>query len=404
MPVTLSQGWIVLSKSVLDICYSEPTKGDDRLAFILGHELSHQLHDDLWHLNFFQQDVLYSNFPPDLLAKMQNEFSKPAHLLAKELRADQHGIIYAAMAGFNPYAIVTEDDRINFFADWISALPLRPSSNQFPLIFQQRVAKLKAHLRHVIDQTAIFQVGLWSYYAGDYPQAIQAFVHFRDFFPGREVVHNLATSHHRLALQIYQAWKPDQRPIPFHLSMEIDSETRASMIYHANRTSRFRNLEEPVPSETLFRNHLDNAIRLYQDALRLDPSYVPSALNLGSTLILRGLQATGVKRQADLAGAIMWLSRALSDQPNNAAILTNLGVALFYEERYNQAKSHLVQARTFSPDYAAPVCNLEHIARIEHREAEARNYQRLCRQLLFPRSTLQPNTDQITMLDSLKFL
>ena len=36
-------------------------------------------------------------------------------VLAKEIEADEHGIIYAAMAGFNTSAIITEDQKVNFF-------------------------------------------------------------------------------------------------------------------------------------------------------------------------------------------------------------------------------------------------------------------------------------------------
>ena len=247
LPFALPQGWIILSKGVLDICYREPIKGDDRLAFILGHELSHQLSGDVWHLRFFQAVDASSrqqNLPPELLAELQRAAFNTEQGVQRELHADERGIIYAALAGFDPHAIVTADDSVNFFAEWVSALP-RDIFNESPsdsirLTPQKRAAMLKNRLHEVLDQTAAFHAGLWWYYAGDYPQAIQAFKHFRELFAGREVIHNLATSHHRLALQMYQAWQPDQRPVPFHMSMagldrgighfmlfEVDSKARA---------------------------------------------------------------------------------------------------------------------------------------------------------------------------------
>lgn len=101
-----------------------------------------------------------------------------------------------------------------------------------------------------------------------------------------------------------------------------------------------------------------------------------AARNLGSALIVRGIHASGAKRQTDLAGAVMHLSRALIDAPNDAATLTNLGVAFFYGRQPDRARENLTQAKDSAPHYAAPVCNLGHIARIEHREAEAQGYQR----------------------------
>src|SRR6516162_172233 len=53
-PMALPDGGIILSKGALDICYQEPTRGDDRLAFVLAHELAHQFKDDFWHMKFFQ--------------------------------------------------------------------------------------------------------------------------------------------------------------------------------------------------------------------------------------------------------------------------------------------------------------------------------------------------------------
>lgn len=380
LPIALSQGWIVLSKRVLDICYREPNKGDDRLAFILGHELSHQLLGDVWHLRFFQ-GVANDRLAQHLLDDVRHQFSKTEHVLARELRADESGIIYATMAGFDPHAIITEDNRVNFFVDWVRALnPSFPADQLHPTL-RQRAEELKAHLRRVVDQTALFQAGLWWYYAGDYPQAIQAFTQFRSLFPSREVIHNLATSHHRLALQMYRAWKPGQSPVPFQMSMAIDPETRASKIYQMNRTARFRSLSEPVDRETLFRQHLDQAIQLYNEALQLERSYVASARNLGNALIVRGIQGTGADRQADLSEAVMRLSRALKYKSTDAAILTTLGVAFYYEGRIDRAKTYLQQARSLAPGHAAPICNLGQIAQREDRHTETQHYQRQCQQL-----------------------
>lgn len=54
LPIAIPDGSIILSKKVLERCYRDTRWGDDRLAFILGHELAHQLKDDFWHMQFFQ--------------------------------------------------------------------------------------------------------------------------------------------------------------------------------------------------------------------------------------------------------------------------------------------------------------------------------------------------------------
>ena len=396
LPIALPQGWIVLSQRVLEMCYQEPTRGDDRLAFILAHELSHHLSGDLWHLRFFQAVEAASDqqiVEPALLIQLQRGATMTEHVLARELQADERGIIYAAMAGFDPHAIVTADNSVNFFADWVRALDpdrIKGSSlDQLRPTPQERAAALKTHLRQVVNQTAAFEAGLWWYYAGDYPQAIEAFDHFRGLFPGREVLHNLAASHHRLALQLHQAWKPDKPAVPFRMSMTIDPETRASEMYLDNRSQASRGEVASADAARLFREHLDDAIRLYREVLQLDESYVSSARNPGSALIVRAVHSTGANRQADLAETVMTLSRALRYQPSDVAILTNLGVAFFYEGQRDRAKMSLNQARTLAPAYAAPVYNLGHIARIEQREAEVQRYRRQYQRLSNSHSQLQ---------------
>jgi hypothetical protein len=122
LPIALPDGSIILSRGVLDICYREPAWGDDRLAFVLAHELAHQLNDDFWHMRFFQAFEAAtppgwspSQSSPTVLADMRRTTSDTEAILARELRADERGILYAVVAGFNPHAIVTADRSVNFF-------------------------------------------------------------------------------------------------------------------------------------------------------------------------------------------------------------------------------------------------------------------------------------------------
>jgi tetratricopeptide (TPR) repeat protein len=386
LPIALPDGGIILSKRVLDIAYQDPARGDDRLAFVLAHELAHQLNDDFWHMRFFQAleaSRANTQVAPEFLEEIRQTVSPTEHVLARELQADERGIIYAALAGFNTQAIVAEDHRVNFFADWVRALdptrlggvatgPLRPTP-------QERAEALRSYLRRVVDKTALFQVGLWFYYAGDYPQAMRAFEDFRAFFPGREVHHNLAASHHQLALQAYQAWKKNRPAFPFQLPLAIDPLTRASRIYlEGPKRGGAGGLTEPA---AIFHHHLDEAIALYREALAYDAAYTPSAVNLGCALMMRGVQAEVRGPNADVFEAVSILRRALDGDPNSPAILNSLGVALFYVQQPDEAKDHLTRARTSAPTYAAPVFNLGQLAHTEKREVEARRYWQTYEQL-----------------------
>ncbi len=380
LPIAIQDGWIILSKGVLERCYRHPKWGDDRLAFILAHELAHQLQDDLWHIRFFE--ALKGAVSPEFLSEIQRGTNETSHVLARELQADEHGIIYAAMAGFNTQAIVSGNHDVNFFTDWVQALDPRRiigvPVDRRDSTAQRRAEALRAALRRVGDETVAFQAGLWFYYAGNYPQAIRAFDHFRTVFPSREVHHNLAVSHHQLALQAYRKWQPKAQTFPFHLSLAIEPLTLASQIY----LGRTRGLGNELTRQ--FHQHLKEAIRWYREALSQDATYTPAALNLGAAFVLRGVHAPKPGLHPDFAEAISILSRALEHAPQSAELLNNLGVALFYDERAKRAQTTLTQARTLAPAYAAPVFNLAMMARAEQRDAEARRYQRLYQTLAPP--------------------
>ena len=118
LPISIPDGWIILSTGTLDICYRDPVRGDDRLAFVLAHELAHQLKDDFWHMKFFQALEASKIQGPQhqkVLEEVRDIASSAEQVLAKELQADEQGIVYASLAGFNTNTIVTQNDAVNFF-------------------------------------------------------------------------------------------------------------------------------------------------------------------------------------------------------------------------------------------------------------------------------------------------
>lgn len=360
----IPDGWIVLSKGVLDLCYKDPIRGADRLAFVLAHEIAHQLKDDFWHMRFFQAIELSRERDPrhqKTLDEVQGIASLTDKVLAKELQADEHGIIYASLAGFNANAIVTEDEKVNFFEEWVRALDLArvsgvhmDPSHPSP---KQRAEAVKARLIQVLSNVELFDLGFLFYQAGDYHRAILAFKEFLRYFPGREVYHNLAISHHQLALKYYRRWKGDEEPIPFKLSLTADPHTRATEITLRSR----RYCANPA---ALFQMHIESAIELYEKAILLDPSYLLSYSNLGSALIVKG----------EFYEAIAKLKKALRIDENYAEALNNLGVAFFCAENLAKAKDSLFKAHNLNPAYDAPLFNLGKIAYEEKKEVEAKKY------------------------------
>lgn len=226
LAIALPDGGIVISRKVLDVCYGEPDKGDDRLAFILAHEIAHQLKDDFWHLRFFAAVELSRKGRPEDAAAI-DEVRRIAALsrepLLKEMQADEYGIVYASMAGFDTRAIVAEDDGVNFFRYFAAALDpgnirgaVPDSDHPAPEV---RAAAVKARLRQVLEEVDLFDLGLLFYQSGDFPSASRLFTDFLRSYPSREVFHDLATCHHQIALGLYDEWKGEFSGLPFNLSL-----------------------------------------------------------------------------------------------------------------------------------------------------------------------------------------
>jgi tetratricopeptide (TPR) repeat protein len=210
---------------------------------------------------------------------------------------------------------------------------------------------------------------------------VRAFEYFLEFFPAREVYHNLALSHHLLALQAYQLWKPKTPVLPFQLDLAVEPVTRASQIYVNAQTQRGAASAAP---DALFRRHLDESIALYRQALTLDASYTPAALNLAHALIVRGIQTQAQGLSADVVEAqavLLRLQQSGSNEQLMPQLLNALGVVSFYAERLSEAERLFTRVRTLAPADAAPVLNLAYLAQVTKRPADAKHYQRVYQQL-----------------------
>jgi tetratricopeptide (TPR) repeat protein len=361
LAIALPDGGIVISRQVLDICYQEPENGDDRLAFILAHEIAHQLKDDFWHLKFFAAVELSQKEKPgdaaviDEVKKIASHSEEP---LLKELQCDEYGIVYASMAGFDTRAIVFQDDKVNFFRYFAAALDpgnikgaVRDPEHPSP---DARAAAVKARLVQVLEEVDLFDLGLLFYETGDFEKAAALFSEFLRYYPSREVYHNLAACHHRIAQKCYREWKGPDKDYPFPLALAVESETRARKI-----TLR----GAPKPDwEALFKDHIGKAVEFYRMALGQDPSYWPSANNLGCALLL----------QDNAYEAVAVLQKALQNAPDSVLVLNNLGVAFYRAENPQKAKEKLQAALKISPAYDAPLYDLGMIAWLDNDKAEAK--------------------------------
>ncbi len=305
---SLADGSIILSKNGLEFCYKNQSFeiGDARIAFVIGHELAHQFNGDFWHYKFLHtaEDDKESMRTFQDIKELAR---KPEMLLAKEIQADQYGIIYATLAGYNSDEIISEDK--NFFLEWAEREnPYTHSGKDILLLSKKRSKAVSMRLKEVSDRIVLFQLGVISYHIGRYDDALSLFNRFASYFPGREVYSNIGAIYLRLAYEKFLSSRTPES-FPFLLSFGIDVKTRAETIDISRgfTEGRYRGYKKLVRI----------AIKNLKKAIEHDPFYQEAKNSQGCAYILEN----------KYYDAVSILEEVLKSAPYDRRVQNNLAVA-----------------------------------------------------------------------------
>lgn len=338
--IALPDGGIVLSTGAIDLCYAAAQDAEDRLAFVLAHEIAHQLKDDFWHMRFFQAiDSMEAS--GGACEGCRELASRTDHTSAKEMQADENAIVYSTMAGFDARAIVSDKNE-SFFQEWAAAMsPTRlvKSTDGTHPSPSQRAQAVRTRLNAVVENLEAFELGILFLEAGKYPEAALSFQAFLPFFPAREVYSNLAIAHYRIALDLYI--RHIGRP-KFAIDVIADPVSTASFSLRDGTTP---------PS---FDRHIARATEYFGNALSQDSRYLPAYLGLAASLILNDRP---VEARAKLEQGL----RELGEMP---AILNALGVAFSADGLDDRAAKQFESALELDPEFHIAVFNLAQLAQL----------------------------------------
>lgn len=265
--IVLPAGHLILARNALDIIYEgvPEWEGHARLAFIFGHELAHLASDDFWSAevqHLIQSKALSGEVDRALLERVEQD---PTDLMERELKADDKGFLYAAMAGFSVEALLNHDN--DFLSYWVTRTHTQSSRTHPDAI--QRTKLLRVRLQQKKEALEFFYTGVRLAHFGRYQDAVYFFREFRSVFPGREVFNNLGFCYLQMALQkmsperAYQYWLPGT----------LDDETIISR-YPTLPIFRDRN-QMKIVGELL-----QQAVRYLKTATEKDPTYSIAHINL----------------------------------------------------------------------------------------------------------------------------
>jgi len=244
---------VVLSDTTLNLLYQKVSEevGDTRLAFILGHEITH----------IEQRHVQQQNMS-----------------MAGEQRADEKGFVYAAMAGYPVHHLLTSEP--DFFTYWQHATQ-HALDGGHPLP-AQRLAALKAHLNRLLEKFNFFKAGVGLAHFNRCDDGVLFLKAFLKVYEAPEVLNSLAYCELQ---QAAQALKKTHYCVPFLLDA-------------MNQTPFFSDLAEPVRSPE--QRRLDRAIRYLEAVIAGKKDYFPAYLNLAAAYLYLG-EINEARRQLERA-------------------------------------------------------------------------------------------------------
>ncbi|MBI5638860.1 MAG: M48 family metalloprotease [Nitrospirae bacterium] len=324
--IALRDGSVVLTNEAVRLCYRgvNEEKGDSRLAFILGHELSHLAKDDFWHMAAFSAVRTFSdeagvkNALMDHLVRtgdaLPGDSASRSFARTKELQADSYGVVYMVMAGYEPRAII-DNDGTNFFEEWVSQVTGRISyHDESHPSAPERATFLRSQLAAVAEDLDYFDFGVRLLQIGRHYEAVKFLEAFREKFPGREVLGNIGFSYFQQAMRTLAIC--DKSLVQkFRLSTLLDSETLGRKF----RLRGDRQEEHQCFQKEAYRNDIARAISNLEAAARMDSGYLPARINLSSALIMAG----------EYAKALSVIDEVLKIAPEDEPALNNKAIALF---------------------------------------------------------------------------
>ena len=330
LPVALPDGGIILSENIINSIFKTQQFPEAYLAFILGHEIAHVNSQSFIHIKFFRKlDNKLANKEWD---NSKKEFVK------YELYADEQGIMYAVLAGYNPQHIVNIKNKYSLIAALNKYSP-NNKDHLTPLVSEnERQNVITGRLNKIYAHANLFTMGMAYFLAGNYSDAIRIFELLKQYYPSRELMHDLGMSYHFHALEYYSPAINEKAGLPFKYSYIIDPYAR--ILNNTKRSPEKQDKQKYIEFMKL-------AIMNYEQSIAIDPDYMPAYINLSTAYLSEKdtiYKGIGLLMDAN--------KRFVSDD-----ILNNLGIAFMLVGDKNKAQSYFSEAANKS-NYAASIYNL----------------------------------------------
>ncbi|KPA11297.1 TPR repeat-containing protein [Candidatus Magnetomorum sp. HK-1] len=311
-------GTISISEKAVVFCYSGVSEdiGNSRFAFVVAHEIAHLANCDFDRINQMQS---YSNPSNAIRTYIRNQM---------EFLADRNALIYSAIAGYQISYL--RNNSGHFIKQWVNltghtGIGHPPPAQRIDLLMKQ-IAEVAKRIRH-------FDIAVRLYQIGQYTESLRFFESFRKYFPCHAVLNNIALIHYQKAMM--ELKKKDA--CKFKLSLKLNTYSCAH-----------QNLKRQENKE--FIDNIDNAKKIFSEALIKDKKHIPSIINYTSALIIEAIESKEPSH-GNYSIAKGLLMNAKNIEPDNLLIQNNLVIATY------------LASNSSSDDYTATIADMEKLSK-----------------------------------------
>lgn len=231
------------------------------LSIVLSHELAHYYNDHTFCSDFaYAISKTNKNYSGKLKSVSKNE------KVSLETQADYKGLFFAAMAGYAPFPIHSK------VLDAIYKLYyIKDESDRYPTKAERKAIAQNA-VKKAEQLYGNFKLGLIALEDKKYNNAISIFETINQEFYSRENFNNIGVAKTLQALELKLVTNEEfHYPKRFLYPLEIDNTSRLNP--NATRGTTTENQNEMIAL-------LTSAQKDFQEAIRLDPSYIQGYVNL----------------------------------------------------------------------------------------------------------------------------
>lgn len=258
LALSQANGHILITDQAVKLSLGNRTSPrDGPLAFVLAHELVHQLHD------------FSSPRPPFTSPFVESIVGKE-----RERLADAYAVVLMALAGFDPYEVAEDRD---FFRRWTES-GLGGSCDAPEMTAQcaearQRADTIQSNIYRVTEHAVLFEFGLQAFTIGRYDEAISAFEQFGRVFRSAQASFNLGLAHLARAIQLDTAVETYASPMAKR-PLVLPSIVASSSGFPPSR-SVDQGADDSHNAAQRRRFHIDHAIEAFLHVIRVQPTSAP---------------------------------------------------------------------------------------------------------------------------------